>query len=175
MSQTIVRQALRPAVPGGLFDAGFHDIISKSAEGAIGFGLAVIEGTDPETQCQLPQTSLANFLGVAARDNKEQQFVPTLGTNEYDDEDTVGIVQEGRVWVLIVETVTIASAVTAWFDLGIGVAGAPIGAFGDTDDAESALITAGARYFRGATFTAPQGDSGNIAVLSVGPRTLMAP
>ncbi len=175
MVQTIVRQELRFAVPGALFDVGFHDIISKAAEGAIPFGRAVIEGTDPETQTQLPQTALTTFLGVAARDNKEQQFVPNLGVNEYDDEDTVGILQEGRIWVQMVETVAIGDAVSAWFDLGIGIAAAPIGAFGSTDDAESALITAGAEWFRGGTFAGTQGDSTNIAVLQVGPANLMAP
>ena len=77
--------------------------------------------------------------------------------------------------MLIVETVAINGVVTSWFDLGVGVAGAPIGAFGDTDDGESEVITDGAEWFRGGTFTAPQGDSGNIAVLQIGPANVMAP
>jgi len=163
MNQTIVRQDLRFAVAGELFDSGFHDIISKAAEGAIKFGTGVVPGTDPETQTKTPSAAVVDFAGVAARDNKEQQFVPTLGENEYDDEDTVGILQSGRIWVDIAETVAIGDAVQLWFDAGVAVAGAVAGQFGMTVDAlDNTPITAGARWFRGGTATE------GIAVLQLG-------
>jgi len=170
MSQTLVRQALRLAVPGSLFDIGFHDIVSKSAEGIIKFGHGVVPGTDPETQIKTPSAAIVDFMGVAGRDNKEQQFVPTLGVNEYDDEDTVGIVQKGRIWVAIAEDVAIADAVQLWFDAGVGVVGAVAGEFGVTvDAADNDPITGGARWFRGGL------AADGIAVLQVGEWPSMAP
>ncbi len=174
MSQTIVRNDMREGVPGQIYDSAFTDVISKSAEGTIQFGHGVIPGTDPETQCQDPiaATPIVDFLGVAARDNKEQQFVPNLGVNEYDDEDTVGILQSGRIWAAIGETVDIADTIWLMYDDGTTVATALRGEFvQQTDAGNNTQISAGARWFKGGVFAA----TGDIAVLQVGPWPVMAP
>lgn len=174
MSQTVVRQQLRASVPGALYDVGFHDIVSRAAEGVVPFGAPVITGTDVERQCLQPLATFTGLLGVAARDNKEQQFVPTLGQNEYDDEDTVGILQSGRIWVPLAETVAAFDAVFVWYGDGVSPATALPGEWGNTTDAaDNEEITAGASWFKGGTvLVAP--DVG-VAVLQLGPKNLMAP
>ncbi len=176
MSQTVVRQALRPGIPGSLYDTGFHDIVSRDAEGVVQFGAAIIVGTDVERQCLQPVATFTGVLGVAIRDNKEQQFVPTLGQNEYDDEDTVGILQEGRCWVPLAETVAAldAGGVFFWFVDGDDPATALAGQWGNTTDAaDNEEITAGMSWFKGGTvLVAP---AIGVAVLQVGPFNLLAP
>ncbi len=152
MSQTAVREELRVAVAGMIADSTLgNDIISRAAEEALGipFGFAVMEGTNVETQCSIPATTGVAFLGVAAKDQKEQQFAPTLGVNLYDDEETVGILRRGRIWVTIFEDVVAGDPVRFWVQAG---AVAIPGEWGTTLEAnDSSQITVGAAFVKGGT------------------------
>lgn len=173
MSQTIVRENLRVAVPGMIADLQFGDVITRLAEEANGipFGLGVVPATDIETQCKLPAGTGVGFLGVAARDHKEQQFVPTLGVNLYDDEEAVGILRVGRIWVQIVETIVAGDAVYIWDTSGTVIAGALPGYFGKTaDTTKNSLFTSGGAWIKGGvgTVAAPA-----IALLEISPQVIM--
>lgn len=173
MSQTVVRQNLRVAVPGMIADLGFSDIISRLAEEAngISFGLGVVGGTDLEKQCKLPSGTGVGFIGVAAKDHKEQQFTPTLGVNLYDDEDAVGILRSGRIWVQVVETIVAGDAVYVWDTLGVVISGALPGFFGKTaDTTKNALITPGAVWIKGGVGTVAVPA---IALLELSPETIV--
>ncbi len=172
MSQLEVRNNLRVAVPGMIADLAFGDVISRLAEEANGieFGLGVVGGTDLETQCSLPGGTTVGFLGVAARDHKEQQFAPTLGVNLYDDEDAVGIMRSGRIWVQIVETIVAGDTVYVWDTAGVVIAGALPGFFGKTaDTTKNGLLTPGAVWIKGGvgTVAAPA-----IALLELSPEVV---
>lgn len=69
-------------------------------EEVIPFGAGVMRGTDPVNQCKLMLTG-GKFLGVAAFRNV------ALGDNyEYPVQNTVEIIQHGKVWVKVAAAVT---------------------------------------------------------------------
>ena len=99
MSQTSVSQYGAAGFAGLLADNGTFNTISYSAEGAIGFGVPVVLGTNKERQVVAVGTGVgqgALAVGIAVSGIVEQT---SAGVAAYADKDTVGVIKEGRIWV----------------------------------------------------------------------------
>jgi len=76
-------------------DAGFDRVESFLAEGAIGFGLGLIEGTD-ERQVKIPTSTGSTVRGISLHQQVEQT---ESGVAEYLDEEAVSVIRQGVVWM----------------------------------------------------------------------------
>ncbi len=84
------------------------NIRTLAAEGDdIPFGHAVMDGTDPETQCKVLSSGTGKFRGVAGYSTEASD----LDNSNYEEHDQVAIVDQGVVTVYVEEAVTIGSAV----------------------------------------------------------------
>lgn len=84
------------ALPGLLYDMGNTDIDSFAAEEAIGFGLFVDRGTDPDRQVVLG-TSAA--IGVSVRTAMEGDYPDAaFDGGSYAIGKTVGVLRSGYIW-----------------------------------------------------------------------------
>lgn len=101
---------MAPAIAGTLYDLSDHTIDAYAAEGAdISFGMGLVAGTDPVTQCKLPAGAVTGFKGIALMQAKEQTY--GTGTVAYIAKDTVPVVDKGRVWAPVIGAVTADGAV----------------------------------------------------------------
>jgi len=99
MSQTSVSQYGAAGFAGLLADNGTFNTMSYSAEGAIGFGVPVVLGTNKERQVVAVGTGVgqgALAVGISVSGIVEQT---SAGVAAYADKDTVGVIKEGRIWV----------------------------------------------------------------------------
>lgn len=99
MSQTSVSQYGAAGFAGLLADNGTFNTMSYSAEGAIGFGVPVVLGTNKERQVVAIGTGVgqgALAVGISVSGIVEQT---SAGVAAYADKDTVGVIKEGRIWV----------------------------------------------------------------------------
>lgn len=99
MSQTTVTQYGAAGFAGLLAHNGDNNIMSYSAEGAIGFGVPVTLGTNKERQVLAVGTGVgqgALAIGIAVSGIVEQA---SNGTAAYAATDTVGVLKRGRIWV----------------------------------------------------------------------------
>ena len=106
MSQTSVSQYGAAGFAGLLADNGTFNTMSYSAEGAIGFGVPVVLGTNKERQVVAIGTGVgqaALAVGIAVSGIVEQT---SAGVAAYADKDTVGVIKEGRIWVNTDDAVT---------------------------------------------------------------------
>ena len=98
--QSTYNQTIAPAVAGMVANQRTWDAITRNCETAdgIGFGLAVgIGDNDSEKNCKLGG-ALADFMGVSLRDvTNDTNVVP----DEYAENDNVGILTEGEIWVQV--------------------------------------------------------------------------
>jgi hypothetical protein len=117
-----------PAVgaAGMKVDSREDEVESYAAEGAIGFGLAVIKGTDAAVQVKVPAAAGGKFRGVSLRTSVFEQNAD--GTSGYRDKDSVNVMRKGQAWVPTVGAVTIDAP--AFFMNG----GANAGKWSATDD-----------------------------------------
>ena len=90
------------ATAGQKVDLRNDTITSFAAEGAVPFGLAVKRGTDPEKQCLVVDADTDTFLGVAV---KTHTIVQTGDTAQYEDTDTVSVLEQGAVYVEVTSDV----------------------------------------------------------------------
>ena len=135
----------RVALEGQLDNMAVYDAHSKSVEGDVGFGRAVVRGTNPDTQVTLPSASTPAFFGVAQRIiGLENPLTGTLERDSYLDTETAAIIRSGYIWVITEEAVVPGDPVYYRFTAGAG--GTVIGRFRKTDD------TATAAQIDGATF-----------------------
>lgn len=100
MSQTSYSQYQAAGFAGLLYDSGFTDKMSYTAEGDIAFGFPVILGTDKEAQVApmgtgAGQAALVVGISVAAHDVEQQAD----GSVVYPDEHTVPVLKKGRIWM----------------------------------------------------------------------------
>jgi len=113
MAQTSYKFDFTEGKDGLIADTGPNYIISRAAEGAIQFGRLCVLGTDKDTQADLPDaaadiTTAANVLGVAVRKENVEITSEPAGVS---DEDDIGIMRQGRIYVLVEEDVTPSSDV----------------------------------------------------------------
>lgn len=89
---------------GGIADAGQRLVLSYAAEGAIGFGRFATLGTDPDKQVKLPSQATditgKGGIGFAVRQANNE------GNVTFADEDTVGVLAEGQIYVKVEENMT---------------------------------------------------------------------
>lgn len=102
MSQTSVSQYGAAGFAGMLADTFFNEnIMSYAAEGAIGFGVPVVLGTNKERQVVAVGTGVgqgALCIGIAVAGTIYEQA--SNGTVQYADKDMVAVLKSGaRIWV----------------------------------------------------------------------------
>lgn len=99
MSQTTVTQYGAAGFAGLLADNGDNNIMSYSAEGAIGFGVPVTLGTNKERQVLATDGNVgqgALSVGIAVSGIVEQT---SAGVAAYAATQSVGVLKQGRIWV----------------------------------------------------------------------------
>ena len=137
MSQTSYAIEAGRATAGMLGDTG-HDMyhVSRAAEDtAIGFGLGVIQGTDPETQAKLATATGGTFLGVTLH----QHALQDESADGFVEDEVMTVMRKGRVWVQTNE------AVAAGDDVFFVYTGADAGKFrNDLTNADQ--VSAGAEF-----------------------------
>lgn len=85
------------AYAGQLFGLAPKDVVSRAAEGAISFGVAVGMGTDE--QKQVAAGIGTGFVGISLRSLEREGAIYT-GNIAYADKETVGIIRSGYVWAV---------------------------------------------------------------------------
>lgn len=104
--QTNYNLHMSHGVAGGLYDTSVHTVDTRNNEansGKLKFGLGVVEGRAPGKNVTLPTaaTTKAKFEGVVINSHAHEQDYKgevTLRNNE-----TVGILTKGRIYVRIVQ------------------------------------------------------------------------
>jgi hypothetical protein len=94
--------------PGQIADMMPKEIISKAAEGAIAFGVAVQAGTDPDKQVA-PVTNKTP-VGVSVRSIDREN--DAAGDCAYADTETVGVMQRGYLYAEIDGTGVLGAPLT---------------------------------------------------------------
>jgi len=125
MGQTSYSLNAPAALPGLVADIGPHEIVSKKAEGAFGFGLVVCRGT-ADDQAKINDT---DYIGISVRDLARENNAS--GDTAYVDEDVAAVMRKGYIWCVIADTGSpgaVLNFVNATGAIGVGAAGA-----GETD------------------------------------------
>lgn len=101
--QTSYSRDFSEAFAGLLGDIRPNTIVTGIAEGTVGFGLGVVAGTNSD-QVKVVNASTDTLRGISVHQHVEQS---TAGAQDatYDDEDAVGVMTKGTVW-MPVETTT---------------------------------------------------------------------
>lgn len=94
------------AQAGQLGDIGPYRIDTFAAEGTVAIGAPVKRGTNADTQVEVINADSDTFLGVAVfTHTKSQGFNPAATPSstgaEYRNGDSVNVLREGRVWVMV--------------------------------------------------------------------------
>lgn len=144
-------------IAGQKADTGPMDVLSRVSEEATAFpyGVAVVRGTNPDTQALLP-TGAATLLGVAMHSHAAENDLSAAASVE--DERMFNVCHDGRLLVKVEEAVTPAS--TVYVRIAAGAGGTQKGAFRASADTASALAATGMRYLTSAS-------SGGLAVLEI--------
>lgn len=106
MSQTTVTQYGAAGFAGLIADTSDNNIMSYSAEGAIGFGVPVVLGTNKERQVLATDTNVgqgALAIGISVSGVIEQT---SAGVAAYVATQSVGVMKRGRIWVNTDDAVT---------------------------------------------------------------------
>lgn len=105
MTQTTYDAEAAVAFPGMLVDtdAAMRSSISRANEetAAVGYGLGVMFGTDPETQFLLPASTGFEFAGILVHSHARED-VEAVGPVEGE---LTELVRKGRLWVTVEETI----------------------------------------------------------------------
>lgn len=134
------------AEAGGKYDIRPDVVTSFAAEGIVAFGLAVTRGTDGEKQCGVVDNAGDEFVGVSLR---EHTVVQAGATAQYEDTDTVAVLEQGACWVEV--TSDVAAGAAAYVDIANGKF---------TDVPTANLAVPGGKFITTAT-------SGNLAALAI--------
>lgn len=134
-----INQAI--AYAGLLFDVGPQVRISRNAEGAVPFGVAVIRGTDPDKQAKIGAAATGSLLGISYR-SLEREGAANTGDIQYEDKETVGILQSGRIYAVCPAGCVPGAAVKAVNATGVLDAGAAAAGETALDDAQWDTTTA---------------------------------
>lgn len=143
MSQTSYSQSMAVAQAGMKAGAGDDYVESFLAQVALGFGLAVIAGTDLARQVTLAAAAGGVFRGVSLHTQAIEQGYPPpqTGPVKYPIGMAVSVLRQGRLWVVTREAVTIDTP--AFFDNGSAAAGVNSGKFSMVDDGSTDAVPTG--------------------------------
>jgi hypothetical protein len=158
MPQTAVDN-MAPYLAGQLADSGRNDVLSKTSEEAsaeIPYGVMVAQGTADDGVVLLAATTDV-LVGVSVLSHDYAVGVE-VGDTGYKPKTTFGVLNVGRIAVLVEEAVTPASSVY----VRAVAAGAEVkGAFRDTADGTDTIdISSFARYVTSA-------GAGEIAIVDI--------
>ena len=140
-------------------DDGFAGLLGDSGEGmfpisraledaaAIAFGLGVIFGTDPEKQFARfsGAGTLAGIL-VHKQNRANPGLLTTLGIEQ---NEVASLLRNGRIWVVVEETIVVGDAVFVRHTTGGG--GTQIGAFRNDADTATAQTVPEASWLKGSS------------------------
>ena len=157
------------ALPGGKVDISFDEVVARINEeedGAMHYGLAVVNGTTAGSQVKKPTSSstAANIVGVViANANTEQDM---NGNIVIKNKATLGVMVRGNIWARTVDTTAPTAGTTAYVvpsgdDAGSFTASANNGKSGD-DKVE--YLDIGAKFGNKAEVD----TDGGIAIVSLG-------
>ena len=90
--------------------------VSKVAEGIVGFGRALVAGTDPTSQVKIPSAVGQVFRGIS-RNTYALERDSALNA-EYTDKSTVNVLRDGEIWVTVKDDVVIDTAVYYYITVG---------------------------------------------------------
>lgn len=150
MAPQLAHEIEMPTARAGLVadSSDVQDTISRLAEDAAGAaaGVLVVPGTDAERQAIVPTTTgeVTNgaALGVVTYDASKEPAATTAAAaadNEYDIEQALPILGQGRIWVLCDAAATIAAGGTPFVRFASGGGGTKLGAFREDADTASAV------------------------------------
>ncbi len=107
MSQIEYTQEPEKAFQGLLADSNEADILTRAFEGVAGspFGVAFEPGSDPALQIIPTAGSGFDLVGVGIHRHNRDTFSQSLDIG-IKDEDAVGVLRKGRIWVPIEQAVT---------------------------------------------------------------------
>ena len=143
--QTSYDFVTRVALEGQIDSTSLLDLTSKSAEGTIPFGRAVVAGTNPDVQVILPSAATPAFYGVAARIVGLENPNPAPGERtEYEATETAAVLKSGYIWV--VTEVAVAPGDDVYYRFTAGAGGTEIGRFRNDADTATAGLIAGATF-----------------------------
>lgn len=150
MSQTAYTVNMAAAAAGLIADMFEKDVMSFiTPSDSIPFGLAVARNSTDDYNCKLPAASGDDLIGIALSTMaKEIPLGAPVQTVQYVAGDAVSVMREGRVWVLVEETVLPGSPVFVRFTAGAG--GSQKGAFRASADSASAVAWTKAKYLTNA-------------------------
>ena len=135
----------RPAIEGNIDNNSLLELVSKSAENEIGFGRAVVRGTDLDNQVKLPAGATPNFFGIAVRILGLQN--PNSGSGErvsYLDKESVAVGTSGYFWVYTEQAVNAGDPV--YYRHTAGAGGTDLGRFRKDADTATAGLISGAKF-----------------------------
>jgi hypothetical protein len=93
------------------------NVKSAAAEGDVPFGYGCVAGTDDEKQVKVPAADTDVFRGIAVHTHKQSPNIGTPAT-EYADEEAVGYMTQGGIWVPT--TVAVSNDEDAYVNVAIG-------------------------------------------------------
>lgn len=125
--------------------------------GAIPFGVIVAQATDQD-ECRLPVVTGDIMLGASVIDQTEVNQIRT-GINEYQIGSTVGIMRQGRIWMVVEDAVTAGAPVYVRF--AVSANGIQLGAVRSDADSASAVLLAGA------VFDKTQATPGGLVIVNL--------
>jgi len=104
MAQKSYSQKMSYGVAGGLYDLSYHVVdtrINEAADDVLLFGLGVVEGTSAGVNVNVPAKTAvkADFEGVVVNSHAHEQDY--YGDVKIRNNETVGVMREGRIFVRI--------------------------------------------------------------------------
>lgn len=105
-AQTVYRFSTPVAQPGGIYDLAPYAVDSfqnEAANGALKFGMGVVQGTKPGAQVNVPDSNAtaAVFEGIVT--NRRTSENGMFGGVELFQNITVGVMRYGRIWGLLAD------------------------------------------------------------------------
>jgi hypothetical protein len=110
MAQLSYSYNQQAAVPGGLRDTSPHSIVARAngeiIDGKVKFGMGVVVGDNPGKDAKLPvgASTTENFEGIVISGIKQMDL---HGEAHLDHTYTLGVLKWGKVWVRLVDGLTI--------------------------------------------------------------------
>lgn len=175
MPQTVHTIEMPDARAGLVADLGNKDTISRLAEDAAGAhaGSFLVPGTDAEKQAIAPTTAGeitdGDGLGVVMYDASKMPAVTAAALaagNEFDDEDMLPLVDQGRIWVRC-DDAAVVVANTQCFVRFVAGGGERLGDFREDADTADAAALPNALFRSAHRDVNFQGDTQRVALVQL--------
>jgi len=132
-------------------------VVTTQNSGDVPFGVGVVQGSASDL-AHLPTATGQTLVGITCLD-QTQPNQPSTGDHEYTAGSAMGIVEQGRVWVIVEDAVVAGGSVYIRFKASAN--GTQLGAVrSDTDSASADQLTA-------AVFGTTQATPGGLAVVTL--------